>query len=239
MQPAGPHRSGGCAHHESDQGEAGRARGLSQHQFDVKRHENRQPDDGADPAKSHDHDPADQRLLHHGERDERLRRAQQPQRKQAPYHGRASNERDDLWRSPGVMLAAPGERQQQRERRCHHQPGAGEVEPMRALVARQAAQRPVSHQQRGGAERHVDPEDHRPVHIIGEHAAEHRADDARTHEHDRGIALHDRPLARRQEVRDHRLRERQDAAAAESLAATARGSARPSSAPARRRSSQE
>ena len=55
--------------------------------------------------------------------------------------------------------------------------------------------------------------------MIGEQAAEHRAERARGHEHDRGVALDDRPLARAQQIGDDGLRDRQQPAAADALQA--------------------
>ncbi len=88
---------------------------------------------------------------------------------------------------------------------------------MGALVARQPAQHPVGHQERDQAERQVDPEDHRPVQMLGEEAAEHRPRDARGHEHAGDVALIAAPLPGRDHVGDDRLRERDQAAAAQPL----------------------
>ena len=53
--------------------------------------------------------------------------------------------------------------------------------------------------------------------IIGDQPAEHRADDRRHHEHRRGVALVARPLHRRGDLGDDRLRERNTSRAAEAL----------------------
>ncbi len=152
-----------------------------------------------------------------------------------PGHRRARKQGRDLPGHPGIARAAPGHRQHEHDRRRHHQRGTDDVEPVRALVARQLVQRAIGDEERDGAHRQVDPEDQRPVHAIGEHAAEQRADHAREHEHDRRIALVARPLARRHEVGDDGLGDRQDAAAADAPAARAPRSAPTWWAPARRR----
>ena len=73
------------------------------------------------------------------------------------------------------------------------------------------------HRQRGDAERQVDPEDQRPVELLGEEAAEHRAADRGHREHRADIALVAAALARRDDVGDDGLRQRHQAAAAEAL----------------------
>ena len=67
------------------------------------------------------------------------------------------------------------------------------------------------------AERQVDPEDQRPVQMLGEHAAEHRAGDRGGGEHRAEIALVAPALARRDGVADDGLRQRDQSAAAEAL----------------------
>ena len=69
------------------------------------------------------------------------------------------------------------------------------------------------------AERHVDPEDHRPVQMFGEHAAEHRPADTGRHPHAAEIGLVLAALARGHHVGNHGLHDRHDAAAAEPLQA--------------------
>ena len=100
-----------------------------------------------------------------------------------------------------IAHAAPGERQHQGERCADHECPADNVEPVRPLVPRQGAQRPRGHHQRHGAERQVEPEDERPVQVIGQQSAKHRPEDAGAHEGYRDVALHQRALARREEVR--------------------------------------
>jgi len=53
--------------------------------------------------------------------------------------------------------------------------------------------------------------------VVREKAPEDRPNDARRHEHRRGIALNDWALARAQQIGDHGLRKRQESAATESL----------------------
>ena len=73
--------------------------------------------------------------------------------------------------------------------------------------------------QRCQPERYVDPEDHRPVQVLGEYAAEDRPADAGRNPHAAEIGLVLAPLARRHHVGNHRLHDRHDAAAAEPLQA--------------------
>ena len=139
------------------------------------------------------------------------------ERKQEPQRAGGGEQAQDRPRAPAVARAAPGHRQHQRERGEHHQGRARNIELVRLLVPRQRLQRAVGHPQRDEAKRQVDPEDHGPVHVVGQHAAQHRAGDARHHEHDRGVALVARPLPRRDHVADDGVGERQDAAAADAL----------------------
>ena len=65
----------------------------------------------------------------------------------------------------------------------------------------------------------VDPEDHRPVQVLGEKPAEHRPGEARGHEHAGEIDLVAAALPGRHEIGDDGLRERDEPAAAEALQA--------------------
>ncbi|OIQ70904.1 hypothetical protein GALL_474820 [mine drainage metagenome] len=73
------------------------------------------------------------------------------------------------------------------------------------------------HGQRCKPERHVDPEDHRPMQVFGEDTAEDRSADTRRHPHAAEIGLVLAALARRHNIRNHGLHDRQNAAAAEPL----------------------
>jgi hypothetical protein len=141
----------------------------------------------------------------------------EPPCKSDPHQRRRREQRQHRPREPRIAHAAPGEREQQQHRRQQHHRGPDHVELVRPVVARNELQRAVGHQHGDDAERQVDPEDERPVQIVGEEAAGERAEDRRGHEHHRRIALEDRALARRQDVGDHGLRQRQDAAAAKAL----------------------
>jgi hypothetical protein len=114
----------------------------------------------------------------------------------ATQHRGGCDQAEDRQRSPWVAHAAPGEREEERNGGGDHQRGAGEIQLVRALIARQATQRAVGHDQGGDAHRQIDPKDQRPVHVVGQHAAEHRPEDAGSHEHGRGIGLDQRALAR-------------------------------------------
>jgi len=86
-----------------------------------------------------------------------------------------------------------------------------------ALVARQRLQRAAGDRKRQKAERQVDPEDHAPVQMLGEHAAEHRACDRGGRKHRAEIALVAAAFARRDGVADDGLRQRDQSAAADAL----------------------
>ena len=152
---------------------------------------------------------------------ERLARGQKSGRKQRPKHRRGGDEADDLPGQPAKLRAAPIERQQQRHRGADHQRNARDIEFMRAVVPRQPAQRPAGHHQRDGAERQIDPEDERPMQMIGQKPAEHRTENTGAHEHHRRVALRHRPLARAQEIGNDGLRYRNEPAAAHALEAAA------------------
>ena len=119
------------------------------------------------------------------------------------------------------MSATPIERQQQCHRGGDHECHAGNVERVRTVVPWQTAQGTRRHHQRDGAQRQIDPENERPVQVIGEQSAEHRAENARAHKHDGRVALCDRALARRKKVGDYGLRDWNQPAAADSLQDTA------------------
>ena len=152
-----------------------------------------------------------------GERDEGLARSQQSHRKQQPQHGRAADQRPDLPGHPAIVRAAPIERQQQGDRGGNHQRQAGNVELVRPVVARQPAKRTPGHHQGDRSQRQVDPEDKRPMQMIGQKAAEHRTENARAQEDHRCIALRYRALARRQQIGNDRLRDRNETAATDAL----------------------
>ena len=123
--------------------------------------------------------------------------------------------------SQPIARAAPGQRQHQRDRGHHHQSGADEVELVAAVVARQALQLHVRQKRRRRRQRHVDPEYHRPVQMLGDESAEHRPAAAGDDPDRAGIGLVVAALARRHRVGDDRLGERHDAAAADALQAAA------------------
>ena len=71
-----------------------------------------------------------------------------------------------------------------------------------------------SHAERGKAERQIDPEDQRPVEMLGEETAEHRPADRRSREHRADIALVAAALTRGDDVGDDGLRQRHQPAPA-------------------------
>ena len=110
---------------------------------------------------------------------------------------------------------------EQRHRGGHHQRGAGEIDLVGAFVDRHEFQLPVGQHRRRQGERHVEPKDHRPVQMLGNDAAEHRAGGAGDDPDRAGIGLVIAALARRHRVGDDRLGQRHDAAAADALQAAA------------------
>ena len=73
---------------------------------------------------------------------------------------------------------------------------ADDVEPVLARMIGHALQDARRHAERRQAERQIDPEDQRPVEMLGQEAAEHRAADRRRREHRADIALVAAALAR-------------------------------------------
>ena len=144
-------------------------------------------------------------------------RASQPPAEGEPEQERQPDQPRDLRRRPGVARAAPGQRQQQGHRRAGDQHRAENVELVRPLMARQPLQRRVRHPVGGEPQRQVDPEDHRPVQRLGDHAAEHRPEQRRGHEDGGDIDLVFAALLGRHHVGDDGLRQRDQPAAAEPL----------------------
>ena len=77
--------------------------------------------------------------------------------------------------------------------------------------------------QKGGRERqrHIEPENHRPVQMLGYDATQHRAKTAGNDPNRAGIGLVVSALARRHRIGNDRLRQRHDTAAADALQASA------------------
>jgi hypothetical protein len=116
---------------------------------------------------------------------------------------------------PRVAHAAHVERQHEGDAGEHDQRRADDVEPVRALVARQPAQQRRGDRQRGEPHRDVDPEDHRPVQVVGNEAAERRPAAARGRIGEREIGVVAPALLRRHQVAEHDHAHRREAAAAE------------------------
>ena len=126
-------------------------------------------------------------------------------------------QRADLRRDPFVSPPAPRQREQQRDRRRHHQQRADHIELVLARMKRHAAQHARGHAERHQAERQIDPENQRPVDMFSQKAAEHRPAHRGGGEHRADIALVAAALARGNNVGDDGLRERHQPAAAEAL----------------------
>jgi len=85
---------------------------------------------------------------------------------------RSRRERNDDRGIPGIAHTAEIERQHESDARRHDQAGAQHVEPMRALVTWQASQQPAGERERDQSHRQVDQEDHLPMQIFRNKAAE-------------------------------------------------------------------
>ena len=107
--------------------------------------------------------------------------------------------------------------QHQRHRGGDQQHGAQNVELVRAVVAGQALQRRIADEEGQCAQRQVDPEDQRPVQVLGEEAAERGAEQAGQQEDAGEIDLILAALLGRHDVGDDGLGQRDEPAAAQSL----------------------
>ena len=141
-----------------------------------------------------------------------------PHERQRQGDGCADHRHDDR-REPEVAVAAPGQHQHDHDGGSHQQHAAEPVDLAPAVKHRDLAHLRQQQCQRAERERHVDPEDHRPVHVLGEHAAEDRPADAADHPYAAEIGLILAALARAHHVGNHGLHDRHDAAAAEPLQA--------------------
>ena len=172
---AGEARAGVERHHEHHQAETGIGGRKPHHPLQIDRQKDVEPDDGA-PAEGIGGDrAAHDRILENGDRDQRLGRRQQAQHEQHGHDQRKGKERQDRQRRPGITDAGQVQRQHERHARAHDQRGAEEVEEMRPLVARKPAQQRCRDRQRRKPHRNVDPEDDRPMQMVGDQAAEQRA----------------------------------------------------------------
>ncbi len=73
---------------------------------------------------------------------------------------------------PGIAHAAPAQAQHQAGRADDEERGAGIIDAVAPLAAGQQLQLVVGEEEGGEADRQVDPEDRRPVQVLGEEAAE-------------------------------------------------------------------
>ena len=120
---------------------------------------------------------------------------------------------------PGITRPAPGEREQQRDGRGRHQTRAEQVELVLVFVARQAFEAPGRHKGRDQSEWNVEPEDDRPVEVLGQDAADDRTAEPGGHPDASHVGLVAAALARRDRVGEDGLRQGKDAAAADPLQA--------------------
>ena len=149
-QPAGEERADRGGGQEHDQRGARAARREAQHQLEINRHEDRQPDDDADAEEARRRGRRQDRRAQHGERNERLRRARHPPARTAatappppPSKPKIGAETQRIARAAPASspASAPAPR-------TTISSGAEHVEPVRPVVARQLLQRAVGHPQR-------------------------------------------------------------------------------------------
>ncbi len=129
----------------------------------------------------------------------------------------SATEADHGRRYPVEAAAAEIDGDHQRRRRHHDQAGAEKIETVPPSVPRQPPELRVRQREGEQAERQVDPENHRPVEILGKETAERRADSARAREHDDEIRVVLGPVLRRRDVGEDGHREEDQTAAAEAL----------------------
>ena len=164
--------------------------------------------------------PRDRRHLEEMDRDHRIvvaalpsrraRRSRQRRRRAAPHIGHDSHAKrwppDD---SANRNVAVRGAEQQRADdvgsKRARRARGIGACGTRNASAAA------------SNAERHVDEEHRAPAEVLGEIGAKHRSGRAGQCEHRREIAGEAAALARRYVLADQRLRQRHEAAAAQSL----------------------
>ncbi len=185
----------------------------------IKRQVHRQPQYRAERTAAGGHRIGRDRAAHQRQRQEGLFRVSGMPDESEGERDRRTDHRRDGRRQPEIAVAAPGQHQHENHSRRHQQHAAKPVDLAPAVEHRDLAHLRQQQRQRSKSERHVDPEDHRPVQMFGEHAADHRPGDTRRHPYTAEIGLVLPALARRHHVRNHRLYDRHDAAAAEPLQA--------------------
>ena len=188
-------------------------------QLVIQRQVHGQPDQRAERAAARQHAIRHHRAAHQRQRQERLiGPLGVPDEAEAERNG-AADHRQNGRRQPGQPVAAPGQDQHEHDGRGHQQQAAGPVDLAQPVIDRQPGHLGQQQCQRGNRERDVDPEDHRPVQVVGEEAADNRPEQAGEQPDTTEIGLVLTALAGADHVRDHRLDHRHDAAAAEPLQA--------------------
>ncbi len=186
----------------------------------VDRQHDVEPDDRA-PAEAVGRDrEADDRIGQDGDRDQRLGRGHEAHHEEYRHRHRDREQRQHRPRRPRQPHAAHVQRQHERHAREHDQDRADKIEPVRALIARQAPQQHGGDRQRREPHRDIDPEDDRPVQMFGEEAAEQRPEAARGRIGDGEVGVVLAALLRCDQVAEHHHAHRGQAAAAESVQRT-------------------
>ena len=151
------------------------------------------------------------------QRNQGLLRPHEPKREQRPEDRRGGDDAENFGREPRIGAAAPVEREKQQRGRHDQQERSEAVDPVLFARACQFLERIVDDRHRHEPERQVDPEDQRPMQMLGEGAAEQRSGNAGDGPHARDPRRIARTLHRRHEIADNRLRQREQAAAADAL----------------------
>ena len=128
----------------------------------------------------------------------------------------ADTQRDERRDRQPVKIHRLDERQHQRTDADHQEDAAEVIDAVLAALDA-LAQKQREHRDADEPDRDVDPEHHRPVHILDEKGADRRPDHGGKPPHGRAEALDARPLGRRVDVADDRDRDQLDRAGADPL----------------------
>ena len=208
-------------HHQHHQAQA-RIRGAEPDDgLQVARQEDVEPHDRSPAAGIGDEGAAHHRIEQNRDRDQRLRGRDQARHEQRAADERETEQREDGRRAPGKARARQIEAEHESDAGGHDQGGADHVEPVRALMARQPAQQRRGHRQGGEAEREIEPEDRRPMQMVGQESAQRRTAGASRGVGHGEIRIVAPALARRRHVAQHHHAHRGQPAAADALQAAA------------------
>ena len=203
--------------HQDHQAQARRRRRPAEHGLQIHRQENVQRQDRAPAERMRHHGKPRDAIGQDGERNKRFLRGELAHDKTAAEYERASDQGQNRRGEPRIAHAAEIERQHERGACRHHQHRTGEVELVRPVMARQAAQHGQGQDHGADAEREIPQKDHPPIKMIADPAAQHRPGAARGGEGDGEIGVIFGAILRRGDVAQNHLRDRGQAAAAAAL----------------------